>query len=355
MREPRRSAELDPEAPQQRVRRSQKTRPAPEKAAVPDLGELEVEQFKSRADTIAASVNGFMQGKADLVELALICLLAEGHLLIEDVPGVGKTSLARSLAGALGTPWQRIQFTPDLLPGDVTGVSVFHQDTSTFVFHQGPVFANVVLADEVNRASPRTQSALLEVMEEGQVTVDGVANPVPRPFLVIATQNPIEMDGTYPLPEAQLDRFLVKTGVGYPDHEAEVRVLQGEHHGDSVDEVAQVSTAVEIGRLVEQAHRVFVAESVFDYIVRLTAATRTHSSLRLGASPRGALGLLRAGRVRAALKGRTYVVPSDIQELALPVLSHRVLMSASYEAAGGSAEAAIAEVVGQVPAPPLGY
>ena len=185
-----------------------------------------------------------------MVDLALVCLLAEGHLLLEDVPGVGKTSLARSLAGALGTPWQRIQFTPDLLPGDVTGVSVFHQDASEFVFHPGPVFANVVLADEINRASPRTQSALLEVMEERQVTVDGRPYRVPRPFLVMATQNPIEMDGTYPLPEAQLDRFLVKTRVGYPDHQAEVRVLVGEHSGAGVDDVRQVSESDEIERLV---------------------------------------------------------------------------------------------------------
>ena len=205
------------------------------------LSEAGAAEFQAAASRIATAVNGFIQGKAEVVDLALVCLLAEGHLLLEDVPGVGKTSLARSLAGALGTPWQRIQFTPDLLPGDVTGVSVFHQDASEFVFHPGPVFANVVLADEINRASPRTQSALLEVMEERQVTVDGRPYPVPRPFLVMATQNPIEMDGTYPLPEAQLDRFLVKTRVGYPDHEAEVRVLVGEHSGAGVDDVPQVS------------------------------------------------------------------------------------------------------------------
>ena len=228
-------------------------------ASASPLSEGGATEFQEAAGRIATAVNGFIQGKSEVVDLALVCLLAEGHLLLEDVPGVGKTSLARSLAGALGTPWQRIQFTPDLLPGDVTGVSVFHQDTNEFVFHPGPVFANFVLADEVNRASPRTQSALLEVMEERQVTVDGHPYRVKRPFLVIATQNPIEMDGTYPLPEAQLDRFLVKTRVGYPDHEAEVRVLVGEHSGAGVDDVRQVSTPDEIATLVRAARSVHVA------------------------------------------------------------------------------------------------
>jgi MoxR-like ATPase len=316
------------------------------------LSEQGAGEFQEAAGRIASAVNGFIQGKAEVVDLALVCLLAEGHLLLEDVPGVGKTSLARSLAGALGTPWQRIQFTPDLLPGDVTGVSVFHQDASEFVFHPGPVFANVVLADEINRASPRTQSALLEVMEERQVTVDGRPYPVPRPFLVIATQNPIEMDGTYPLPEAQLDRFLVKSNVGYPDHEAEVRVLVGEHSGAGVDDVGQVSTPEEVGALVRAARTVHVAPAVFDYMVRLVGHTREMSELRLGASPRGALGLLRTSRVYAALHGRPYVVPGDVQTLAEPVLTHRVLPSPSFEASGGSVAEAIAEAIATVPAPP---
>ena len=270
-----------------------------------------------------------------MVDLALVCLLAEGHLLLEDVPGVGKTSLARSLAGALGTPWQRIQFTPDLLPGDVTGVSVFHQDASEFVFHPGPVFANVVLADEINRASPRTQSALLEVMEERQVTVDGRPYRVPRPFLVMATQNPIEMDGTYPLPEAQLDRFLVKTRVGYPDHQAEVRVLVGEHSGAGVDDVRQVSEPDEIERLVRAARSIHVAPAVFDYMVRLASHTRQMPQLRLGASPRGALGTAaHESRLRGASR-TSFVVPGDVQTLAEPVLAHRILMSPSFEASGG--------------------
>jgi MoxR-like ATPase len=316
------------------------------------LSEAGAVAFQEAAGRIAEAVNGFIQGKAEVVDLALVCLLAEGHLLLEDVPGVGKTSLARSLAGALGTPWHRIQFTPDLLPGDVTGVSVFHQDESTFVFHPGPVFANVVLADEINRASPRTQSALLEVMEERQVTVDGRPYPAPRPFLVIATQNPIEMDGTYPLPEAQLDRFLIKSTVGYPDHDAEVRVLVGEHSGASVDEVRHVSTPEEVGRLVREARTVHVAPSIFDYVVRLVAQTREMSQFRLGASPRGALGLLRAGRVYAALRGRNYVVPGDVQALSGAVLGHRVLLAPSFEAAGGAVGEAIAEAIERVPAPP---
>jgi MoxR-like ATPase len=316
------------------------------------LTEAGAAEFQQGAARIASAVNGFIQGKAEVVDLALVCLLAEGHLLLEDVPGVGKTSLARSLAGALGTPWQRIQFTPDLLPGDVTGVSVFHQDESSFVFHPGPVFANVVLADEINRASPRTQSALLEVMEERQVTVDGRPYPVQRPFLVIATQNPIEMDGTYPLPEAQLDRFLVKSNVGYPDHAAEVRVLVGEHSGAGVGDVHQVSNPAEVERLVRAARTVHVADSVFDYVVRLVAQTRQMPQFRLGASPRGALGLLRTSRVYAALRGRPYVVPGDVQALAEPVLGHRVLLSPSFEASGGNAGEAIAEAVAAVAAPP---
>jgi MoxR-like ATPase len=312
----------------------------------------DVAQFQHDAMRIADAINSFMQGKSAVVELALVCLLAEGHLLLEDVPGVGKTSLARSIAGALGIPWQRIQFTPDLLPSDVTGVSVFHQDRHTFVFHPGPVFTNIVLADEVNRASPRTQSALLEVMEERTVTVEGRSHPVPRPFMVMATQNPVEMDGTYPLPEAQLDRFLIKTDVGYPDHDAEVRVLMAEHSGGGVPDVPQVSSPQGIERLVATARGVHVAAPVMDYIVRLVAHTRKLPELRLGASPRGAIGLLRASRVAAALAGRQYVVPSDVQFLAVPVLAHRLLASSSHQASGGTNDDVVRDAVAAVPAPP---
>ena len=309
-------------------------------------------QFQVRARRITDAVNAFMQGKSEVVDIALTCMLAEGHLLLEDVPGVGKTSLARCLAAALGLPWQRIQFTPDLLPSDVTGVSVFHSDTNAFVFHRGPIFSNVVLADEVNRASPRTQSALLEVMEERQVTVDGVGHKVPRPFLVIATQNPVEMDGTYPLPEAQLDRFLIRATVGYPDLAAEVRVLAGEQRQTSPESVSQVSDATEVAELISLAANVHVSEEVLTYIVSLTAATRRHERLRLGASPRGALGLLRASRVHAALQGRPFVVPGDVQHLAAAVLAHRVLPSAALESVGTGTASVIEEIVASSPAPP---
>jgi MoxR-like ATPase len=307
--------------------------------------------FQAEVRRITDAVNGFLQGKSEVVDLALICLLAEGHLLLEDVPGVGKTSLARSLAAALGAPWHRIQFTPDLLPSDVTGVSVFHSDTNTFVFHEGPVFANVVLADEINRASPRTQSALLEVMEEQQVTVDGRPFLVPRPFLVIATQNPVEMDGTYPLPEAQLDRFLIRTSVGYPDHAAEVRVLKGMHNGRGLDTVRQVGTAEDVSGLVAAARTVHVSDEVLSYVVSLTAHTRTMPAVRLGASPRGALGLVRSARVRAALDARPFVVPGDVQALAVPVLAHRLLLASGQVSEEASAMI-INEALEVVAAPP---
>jgi MoxR-like ATPase len=315
--------------------------------------ESDQEWFQSATTEICDSVNTFMKGKPDVVKLSLICMLAEGHLLLEDVPGVGKTSLVRSFAGALGVPWQRIQFTPDLLPSDVTGVSVFHQGSNEFVFHRGPVFTNFVLADEINRASPRTQSALLEVMAERTVTVDGVPHAVPGPFMVLATQNPVEMDGTYPLPEAQLDRFLIKTTVGYPDHAAEVEVLQAEHAGRGTPDVQRVSSPADIERLVRVARSVEVAADVLDYIVRLVAHTRQMSELRLGSSPRGALGLLRASQVAAALEGRDYVVPSDVQFLAGPVLAHRVLLASAHEVAGLTSGDVIDKAVAEVPAPPV--
>ena len=321
--------------------------------------QLETEDDLALADRLRAAREGIIAelrsrivGQDDVIEQALVALFAGGNCLIIGVPGLAKTLLVHTLAQVLDLSFSRIQFTPDLLPGDVTGVSVFHQDESSFVFHPGPVFANVVLADEINRASPRTQSALLEVMEERQVTVDGHAYRVPRPFLVIATQNPIEMDGTYPLPEAQLDRFLVKTNVGYPDHEAEVRVLTAEHSGAGVGDVPRVSSPEEIDRLIKMARSVHVAPSVLHYIVSLVSHTRQLAQLRLGASPRGALGLLRTSRVRAALHGRNYVVPSDVQALAEPVLGHRVLISPSYESSGGTAEDAIREVVETVQTPP---
>jgi MoxR-like ATPase len=293
---------------------------------MPSLTEPAAEVAAARAARIVEAVEGFIQGKRETVELALTCLLAEGHLLIEDVPGVGKTSLARSLATALGMTWHRIQFTPDLLPSDVTGVSVFHQGSQSFEFHPGPVFASIVLADEINRASPRTQSALLEVMEERTVTVDGVSHAVPRPFVVLATQNPIDAEGTFPLPEAQLDRFLMSLSIGYPDPSAEARVLANVQDGVKVDTLPRVGDPADVLALIDDARSVFVAPEVIDYLVALVASTRSMPGVRLGASPRGSVGLMRAAQASALLAGRAYVAPADAQRLAVPVLAHRLVL-----------------------------
>ena len=313
------------------------------------LSAEDAQRFAANAEAIVDNVAGFIQGKREVISLAVTCLLAEGHLLLEDVPGVGKTSLARSIAATLGMSWHRIQFTPDLLPSDVTGVSIFHQGSSTFEFHPGPVFAHIVLADEINRASPRTQSALLEVMEERTVTVDGITHAVPRPFLVLATQNPIEMDGTFPLPEAQLDRFLMSVSIGYPDLEAEVRVLANSHRGLTIEELQSVGDADDIRRMVALARTVHVEPAVMEYVVRLTSATRTAPGVRLGASPRGSVGLLRAAQVSAAMAGRTYVTPVDVQRLAVPVLAHRIVLN-DVEADSAARTRAIEQVVAGVPA-----
>ena len=313
------------------------------------LSQEEANRFAVNAEAIVDNVAGFIQGKREVITLAVTCLLAEGHLLLEDVPGVGKTSLARSIAATLGMSWNRIQFTPDLLPSDVTGVSIFHQGSGTFEFHRGPVFSHIVLADEINRASPRTQSALLEVMEERTVTVDGVTHGVPQPFLVLATQNPIEMDGTFPLPEAQLDRFLMSVSIGYPDLEAEVRVLVNSHRGLKVDELQAVGNADDVRRMIALARSVHVEPSVMEYVVRLVSATRTAPGVRLGASPRGSVGLLRAAQAAAAMAGRPYVTPADVQRLAVPVLAHRIVLN-DVEADAASRTRAIEQVVAGVPA-----
>jgi MoxR-like ATPase len=283
--------------------------------------------------------------------LAVTALLAEGHLLVEDVPGVGKTTLARALAACVRGQWRRIQFTPDLLPSDVTGVTIYNQATRAFEFHAGPVFANLVIADEINRASPKTQSALLEVMEEQQVTVDGVRYPVPRPFLVVATQNPVEMDGTYRLPEAQLDRFLLRLSMGYPSEAAEIEVLRGAAAGRSPEALAPVTDTATIAALGRLARRVHVADPLYAYAVRLAAATRRHPKVRLGVSPRGTIALTRAAAAYALTDCRSYVVPEDLKTLAEPVFAHRLLLVPDAQIRGVDPATVVAEILDSVPAP----
>jgi MoxR-like ATPase len=313
--------------------------------------DVSTEQFMAGFGRLRDNICHVVRGKTDVVESVLTCFFAEGHLLIEDVPGVGKTTIARALAASLSGGWSRIQFTPDLLPSDVTGVSIFDQRTREFVFHRGPVFANVVLGDEINRASPKTQSALLEVMEENNVTVDGVAYPVPRPFLVIGTQNPIDMDGTYPLPEAQLDRFLMRVAIGYPDHESEVEVLEGRQLARRVEDLRPVLSLADAAALMRAAESVHLAPAVASYIVSVAAATRELAEVRLGASPRGSLALARAARVRAASQGRQFVTPADVKALAVPVLAHRVLLTTDARTRGMTAPACVEAAAASVPVP----
>jgi MoxR-like ATPase len=308
-------------------------------------------RFAQLFGALAGNIERVIRGKRENVELAMLCLLSEGHLLLEDVPGVGKTTLARTVAASVDAQWTRIQFTPDLLPSDVTGVSIFNQATNKFEFHPGPIFANIVVADEINRGSPKTQSALLEVMEERRVTVDGRPQPVPRPFMVIATQNPVDMDGTYPLPEAQLDRFLMKISMGYPDHASEVAVLTGMPTGPLVDQLAKVAGRDDVKNMIDFASRIHVAPPLYDYVVHIVASTRQHPDIRLGASPRASLALLRAVRVRAAAAGRSFVVPEDIKALATHVIAHRLMLTPEAELRGRTAAELVAEALGRVPVP----
>jgi MoxR-like ATPase len=280
------------------------------------------------ARQVSSAVQTVISGKPGAVRLALTVLLAEGHILIEDVPGVGKTQLAKALAKSIDCSVRRVQFTPDLLPSDITGVSAYNQELREFEFKPGPIFANIVLGDEINRASPKTQSALLESMEESQVTVDGSTYQLERPFMVIATQNPIEMEGTYPLPEAQRDRFMTRISIGYPDRDSELSMLDTHGSSSPLDDVKPVAHASDIRALVDAVREVHVSDSIRQYIIDLVNATRTSPELRLGASPRSALHLLRACRAFAALDGRDFVIPDDVQALAVPVLAHRLLPSA---------------------------
>ena len=294
---------------------------------------------------LVANVEQVLLGKTFVIRLAFTALLSEGHLLLEDFPGTGKTSLARAIAQSVEGVSNRVQFTPDLLPGDITGVSIYDQRSGEFEFHKGPIFANIVLADEINRASPKTQAALLEVMEEGRVTVDGITHPVGAPFMVIATQNPIEQAGTYRLPEAQLDRFIMKTSIGYPDHASTLRILAGagiKAHDVTVPTIAVAAVIVEMGRLARTVH---VDPSINDYVSRLVDGTRTATEIRLGASVRGALALVRTAKTLAAANGRHYVIPDDVKALAEPVLAHRLVLDPEAEFDGVTASSVIGQVL----------
>ena len=303
------------------------------------------------AGRVAAAVESVIDGKANAVRLTLTVLLAEGHLLIEDVPGVGKTMLAKALARSIDCSVKRIQFTPDLLPSDVTGVSAFNQERREFEFKPGPVFANIVVGDEINRASPKTQSALLESMEEGQVTVDGTTFPLESPFMVIATQNPVEMEGTYPLPEAQRDRFTARISIGYPTAAAELEMIETHGAASPLDDVKPVAHASDIRDLAAAVRGVMVSGLLKQYVISLVNATRLNEELRLGASPRATLHLLRASRAWAALDGRDYVIPDDVQALAVPVLAHRLLPTPEAMVAGQLPEQVLAGIVARLPLP----
>ena len=309
-----------------------------------------VTSFADRFDTIVDNVSQVISGKENAIRLALVCMVAEGHLLIEDVPGVGKTSMAKALAASIEGRYSRIQFTPDLLPSDVTGVMVYKRNSDTFQFRHGGIFANIVLGDEINRASPKTQSALLEAMEERQVTVDSTTYALDPPFMVIATQNPVEHEGTYPLPESQLDRFLMRIEMGYPDKRAELEILDT-HGAPNTEHVPAVATAGDIGVMAAIAQSIHVAPSLKSYLVDLSDATRRHPRLALGVSPRGTLSLLRATRALAASVGREYILPDDLKALAGPVLEHRLVLTPEASMSGLSQADVLDDVLGSVPVP----
>jgi MoxR-like ATPase len=312
---------------------------------------LDLEDLAHSAARIRRAVESVIEGKPDVVRLALTVLLAEGHLLIEDVPGVGKTLLAKALGRSLECSVRRIQFTPDLLPSDITGVSVFDQQRRDFEFKPGAIFAHIVVGDEINRASPKTQSALLECMEERQVTVDGTTYELDTPFMVIATQNPVEMEGTYPLPEAQRDRFMARLSMGYPSPDAELEMIDTHGASSPLDDLEPVADAREVGKLIEVVRTVYVSPEVRRYVIELVTATRTSPELRLGASPRATLHLIRAARAAAALDDRDYVLPDDVQVLAIPVLAHRLLPTAEAQIGRRTTEQVVGDILRRVPLP----
>ncbi len=316
---------------------------------VSDITSLPIPEVTARARAIADNVERVIRGKREQVELMLVALLCGGHVLLEDVPGVGKTMLAKSLATSLGCSYKRLQFTPDLLPSDITGVSIYNQGTGEFRFMEGPVFANIVLADEINRASPKTQAALLECMEERQVTVDGVTRVLPQPFFVIATQNPIEYEGTYPLPESQLDRFLLRQSLGYPPREHEREVVIAQARSMPLTELRSVTGVDGLVAMQEAVKTVDVSDAALDYILNVVEATRAHPDLYLGASPRGAINLYRATQALATVAGDEFVLPDHVKQLARQVLSHRVIVRPEARISGITAEQVIGNILAKVP------
>ena len=314
-------------------------------------GSVDLDAVTHVGGQIAGAISQIVLGKPEVIRLAIIAVLAEGHLLIEDVPGTGKTVLAKSLARTVDSTVSRVQFTPDLMPSDVTGVSIYDRQSAQFEFRPGPIFANIVVADEINRASPKTQSALLECMEERQVTVDGTSYQLARPFLVLATQNPVEMEGTYPLPEAQRDRFLARLSIGYPDRNAEIGMLADRDRSNPLDLLRPVTDAARVSDLIDAVTTVHLAPPLRQYIVEIVGATRAVPEVRLGASPRAVLHLARAAKAAAALDGRPFVVPDDIQRLAVPVLAHRLLLTVEAHAAHRSAEEVVRVLLGRIRVP----
>jgi MoxR-like ATPase len=310
-----------------------------------------MDSIQQVAEGVIANVEKVIVGKRAEVQLAVVALLCQGHVLIEDVPGVGKTMLAKALARSVGCTFKRVQFTPDLLPSDITGVSIYNQKSQEFEFRAGPVITQILLADEINRATPKTQSALLEAMEERQVTVDGQTHALPRPFMVLATQNPIEYEGTFPLPEAQLDRFLLRITLGYPSKSDEIIIMDRQQLTHPIEETCKVMDATELASLQEAVNRVYVDPAVKEYLVSVVEATRVHADVYLGASPRGSLGLFRAGQAWAALQGREYVTPDDIKSLAVPVLAHRLIVSPAARVRNLNPVALVEEVLEGIPVP----